>query len=234
MFLTMLSARLPCCGDLLQIALQRRGQVVDLGAQVVGDGEFVRRHRVVQFVEQIDRQIGEIVDEVERVLDLVRDAGGELAERGHLLRLHQPVLGAAQIGERGLGGGARAARLPGTAARSRSRARHWPAKVCSSVAMVGAKPPAVRRRITSPPTTLSSRSSGTASTAWMPRSSPPARGSTGPAARRRHARARAATALRPRWVSPSLIRRSRSASTRSAVMPKADLGTNTSSAASNS
>ena len=39
----------------------------------------------------------------------MRDAGGELAERGHLLRLHQPVLGAAQIGQRGLGGGARAA-----------------------------------------------------------------------------------------------------------------------------
>ena len=96
-------------GDLLQIALQRRGQIVDLGAQVVGDGEFVRRHRLVQLIQQIDRQIGEVVDEVERVLDLVRDAGGELAERGHLLRLHQPVLRAAQIGQRGLGGGARAA-----------------------------------------------------------------------------------------------------------------------------
>ncbi len=82
-------------GDLLQIALQRRGQFVDLGAKPVSHGEPVRRHRLVQFVQQIDRQLGKIVDEVERVLDLVRDAGGELTERGHLLRLHQPILRAA-------------------------------------------------------------------------------------------------------------------------------------------
>ena len=98
-------------GDLLQIALQRCGQFVDLGAQLVGHGEFAGRHCVVQFAQQIHGQVGEIVDEVERVLDLVRDAGGELAERCHLLRLHQPVLRAAQIGERGLGGGACLARF---------------------------------------------------------------------------------------------------------------------------
>src|SRR5215469_4255986 len=51
-----------------------------------------------------------------------------------------------------------------------------PAKVCNNVGMVGAKPPAVRRRITSPPTTLSSRNSGTARTAWMPSSNPPRTG----------------------------------------------------------
>src|SRR5271155_3153794 len=47
-----------------------------------------------------------------------------------------------------------------------------PAKVCSRVGMVGAKAPTVRRRITSPPTTLSSRNNGTARTAWMPFSCP--------------------------------------------------------------
>jgi hypothetical protein len=36
--------------------------------------------------------------------------------------------------------------------------------------------PTWRRRITSPPTTLSSRSSGTARTAWMPSSNPPRSG----------------------------------------------------------
>ena len=41
----------------------------------------------------------------------MRDAGGQLAERGHLLRLDQPVLGAAQIGEGRLGGSAGAAGL---------------------------------------------------------------------------------------------------------------------------
>ena len=45
--------------------------------------------RLLQLVEQLDRQAGEVVDEVQRVLDLVGDAGGELAERGHLLGLDQ-------------------------------------------------------------------------------------------------------------------------------------------------
>ena len=49
----------------------------------------------------------------------------------------------------------------------------------------------------------------------------------GPEARRR-------TALRPRWVSPNLTLRSRSHSTRSAVMPKAAFSTKTSSISSNS
>ena len=40
---------------------------------------------------------GEVVDEVERVLDLVRDAGGELAQRGHLLGLDQIGLGGLQF-----------------------------------------------------------------------------------------------------------------------------------------
>ena len=95
--------------DLLQIALQRRRQIVDLGPQIGGNGEPVRRDRRVQLIQQIARQLGKIVDEVERVLDFVRDAGGELSERRHLLRLHQTVLSAAQIDQRGLGGGARAA-----------------------------------------------------------------------------------------------------------------------------
>ena len=39
------------------------------------------------------------------------DAGGQLAQGGHLLGLDQPVLGAMQVGQRGLGSGARAARF---------------------------------------------------------------------------------------------------------------------------
>ena len=40
--------------DLLQIALQRRRQIVDLGPQIGGDGEPVRRDRRVQLIQQID------------------------------------------------------------------------------------------------------------------------------------------------------------------------------------
>ena len=53
-----------------------------------------------QIIDQLAGQRGEVVDEVERVLDLVRDAGGKLAERGELLRLHEPVLRGPQIFER--------------------------------------------------------------------------------------------------------------------------------------
>ena len=57
--------------------------------------------RLPQFVDQFDRDGREIVDEIERVLDLVRDAGGQLAERGELLRLDEAVLRGAQILQRG-------------------------------------------------------------------------------------------------------------------------------------
>ena len=54
----------------------------------------------LQFINQFGRDGREIVDEIERVLDLVRDAGGELTERGELLCLHQAVLRGAQILQR--------------------------------------------------------------------------------------------------------------------------------------
>ena len=60
-----------------------------------------RLDHVRQLVDQLARQRREIVDEIERVLDLVGDAGGELAERGELFRLDQPVLRLAQVVERG-------------------------------------------------------------------------------------------------------------------------------------
>ena len=43
---------------------------------------------LLQFIDQFDRDTGEIIDEIERVLDLVRDTRGELAERGKLFRLN--------------------------------------------------------------------------------------------------------------------------------------------------
>ena len=50
----------------------------------------------LQLVDQLAGDRREIVDEIERIFDLVRDAGGELAERGELLRLDEAVLCGAQ------------------------------------------------------------------------------------------------------------------------------------------
>src|ERR1700676_1462494 len=51
-------------------------------------------------IDQFDRDCREIIDEIEWVLDLVRDTGGELAERGQLLSLHETILCGPQIFQR--------------------------------------------------------------------------------------------------------------------------------------
>jgi hypothetical protein len=71
--------------DLFQIAGQHRDRHVDVGALVRIERFQRRGGGFLQLVQQLDGQPGEIVDEVERVLDLVRDAGGQLAKRSHLL-----------------------------------------------------------------------------------------------------------------------------------------------------
>jgi hypothetical protein len=43
------------------------------------------------------RGVRAVIDEVERVLDLVRDAGGQLPERGHFLGLDQARLRSLQV-----------------------------------------------------------------------------------------------------------------------------------------
>ena len=64
-------------------------------------GERRGLDHVGHFADQLARQRREIVDEIERVLDLVGDAGGELAEGSELFRLDQPILRFAQVVERG-------------------------------------------------------------------------------------------------------------------------------------
>ena len=59
-----------------------------------------RADRILQLIDELDRKRGEVVDEVQRVLDLVRDAGGQLAKRGELLGLDQPLLRGPELLER--------------------------------------------------------------------------------------------------------------------------------------
>ena len=83
--------------DLFQIVLQKPRQLIDFGADLLRELSWLEH--VVQLVSQFGRKGGEIVDEVERVLDLMRDAGGELAERSEFFGLHQAVLRGAEVVE---------------------------------------------------------------------------------------------------------------------------------------
>ena len=76
--------------DLFQIALQVGGQLVAFGS---GTG-------IIQLVRQLPGNRGEVGDEVERVPDLVRDTGGQLTQRSHLLRLNKLFLGVPQFVQR--------------------------------------------------------------------------------------------------------------------------------------
>src|SRR5262245_56472329 len=84
--------------DLLQIALQRIRNLADLHSQPAI--EVGTSKRLPQFINQFDRDAGKIVDEIERVLDLVRDTGGKLTKGSELLRLDETVLCGSQVFER--------------------------------------------------------------------------------------------------------------------------------------
>ena len=84
---------------LFEVVLQKSRQFVDFLAHL-----FLERggpEHVIEFIGQFGRKCGEIIDEIERVLDLVRDPGGELAERSEFFRLHQAILRGAKVVERG-------------------------------------------------------------------------------------------------------------------------------------
>jgi hypothetical protein len=67
-------------GDLFEIAGQHVDRLVDFGASVFVECGDAGIGGFLQLVQQFDREAGKVVDEVERVLDLVRDAGCQLAE----------------------------------------------------------------------------------------------------------------------------------------------------------
>src|SRR3974390_274641 len=55
---------------------------------------------ILQFIDQFGRNTREVIDEIERVLDLVGNAGGELTEGGELLRLNKAILRRPQVVQR--------------------------------------------------------------------------------------------------------------------------------------
>src|SRR5260370_36151284 len=79
-------------GDLFEIARQHRDDFIYLRARIVAERRDSRRGRLLQLVQELDREPGEVVDEIKRVLDLVRDPGGQLTERVHLLGMDQTGL----------------------------------------------------------------------------------------------------------------------------------------------
>src|SRR5436190_15234709 len=97
MFLTMESARLPCWTTFSRLSFSRpvnsSTSPRTLLSKVTGLS--------TSFSSSVNSagQRREIVDEIERVLDLVGDACRQLTERGELLCLHQAVLRGAQIVE---------------------------------------------------------------------------------------------------------------------------------------
>jgi len=90
--------------DFFEIAGQRLHDFIDLGTSVVAEGGYCRRCCLFQLIQKLDREICKVVDEIERVLDLVGDAGSQLAECCHLLGMQQARLRRLQVAQRPLGG----------------------------------------------------------------------------------------------------------------------------------
>src|SRR5262249_28362005 len=83
---------------LLEVSPQRVRKFADFGPRLMVCVDC--REGFLQLTDQLDRHTGEIVDEIERVFYLVCDPGGQLAERGKLLRLDEAVLRGPQILQR--------------------------------------------------------------------------------------------------------------------------------------
>jgi hypothetical protein len=101
----------PMFNNFFQIAGQHLDCLVDFGTRVVVELSNHRSRRVLYLIQQLNREPGEVVDEIERVFDLVGDAGGQLAECSHFLRVDQICLGRLQFAQGRLGGVARRSEL---------------------------------------------------------------------------------------------------------------------------
>src|SRR4051794_25499906 len=83
--------------DLLQIAVEQTQDLLRLAEDIVPKQGF--REKLSELAHEFDREVREIVDEVQRVLDLVSDACGELAKRGEFFSLYETILRFAEIVE---------------------------------------------------------------------------------------------------------------------------------------
>ena len=81
--------------DFVEIIAQRIRQFCYFLARILVDLHSAQRFP--QLIDQFGGDTGEVVDEIERVLDLVGDPGGQLAERSQLLRLDKAILRGAQV-----------------------------------------------------------------------------------------------------------------------------------------
>ena len=99
MFLTIASARLPCCAIFSRLPFSvfaKLGYRAPRGKA----STFTFANFFVQLIDQLDRKGRKIIDEIERILDLMGDAGGELAEGCELFGLDQAILRGAKFVER--------------------------------------------------------------------------------------------------------------------------------------
>ncbi len=83
--------------DLRQVARQCRDQVVRIRARLRCQRLDGRAKHLLQLKQKLLRQTGKVVDEVQRVLDLMGNACSELAKRRHLFGVDQVGLGRLQL-----------------------------------------------------------------------------------------------------------------------------------------
>src|ERR1700675_3171439 len=82
----------------IEIALQHICDLIDLLAQLAV--EVRATESLTQFIDKLDRNRREIVDKIERILDLMGDACSQLPKRGKLLCLDEAILRSPQILQR--------------------------------------------------------------------------------------------------------------------------------------
>src|SRR5215475_777966 len=84
---------------LLKIAPQCVHQLCDFGTSLIVEACVC--DCLTQFLNQLSRDSRKIIHEIERVLDLVCDTGGQLTKRGKLLCLDEAILCGPQVLQRG-------------------------------------------------------------------------------------------------------------------------------------
>ena len=96
MFLTIESARLPCCTIFSRLPESSSINSAPSSGPAAGGEAMADFSSSTSSIESAAK----LFTKFKRVLDFVRDAGGQLAKRGELFRLHQPFLCGAKFLQR--------------------------------------------------------------------------------------------------------------------------------------